>query len=501
MKDVTMPAGTASLPAVSKVGGDFPGWVPPMLVKELRQGLRQRGFVGGLVAAQAVLVILFITGFVTDVGNGSQMGRTIDSFFWGTLFATVLVLTPLRAMGALSAEIEARTMDLLLLTRLNAWRIVWGKWVSLMVQSLLLVVALLPYGVVRYFLGSVNLVSDLKTITVMLGAGGALTALGLWLSGVHRGIRILIVVGVLYASFGAASGFRGYSSIVEQIFDPSYSGGLSGVYVVFICTGWFGGCVLLWSLTMAVRWFAPMAENHAIGPRLMPLAFALPIAFLVGINMDLAKFYLFFWLCVATAIAAGEIANGRELMTIHLRGGLGRVRGLGAAFLPGWPSAALWAAGLTALVTAGWGAADMISTANLNFGDVPWLAVLAWTGLVFPVLLVSLVPTLKRQAGLLYFGLQVILGLTGVMAGSSNVGHSSSQWAQLFDWISHAVPGTSFWYALYELKEPGDTPGLVFAQLLGVVLTLVMMLWAAKPYWINVRLMRVMAAPKFDRKG
>ena len=37
---------------------DFPRWLPPMLVKELRQGLRMRGFVATLVGFQVLMLVL-----------------------------------------------------------------------------------------------------------------------------------------------------------------------------------------------------------------------------------------------------------------------------------------------------------------------------------------------------------------------------------------------------------------------------------------------------------
>ena len=57
MTTATAPAAAAPVaPAASIVARDFPGWLPPMLVKELRQGLRTRGFVSTLVGFQAVKV-------------------------------------------------------------------------------------------------------------------------------------------------------------------------------------------------------------------------------------------------------------------------------------------------------------------------------------------------------------------------------------------------------------------------------------------------------------
>ena len=39
---------------------DFPDWFGPMLVKELRQGLKTRGFVFSFIGLQTVLVLVLI---------------------------------------------------------------------------------------------------------------------------------------------------------------------------------------------------------------------------------------------------------------------------------------------------------------------------------------------------------------------------------------------------------------------------------------------------------
>jgi hypothetical protein len=469
---------------------DFPGWMPPMLVKELRQGLRQRGFVGGLIAAQAVLVIMFATGFATDTGNGSSSRSMIDGFFWCTMFATLLLLAPLRALSALSAELEGRTMDLLLLTRLDSWRIVWGKWVSLMAQSLLLAVALLPYAVVRYFFGAVGILQDLAIIAYMLAACGAFTAAGLWASGMNRVVKMLLVIAMILVSFSVFGGmlsrrmFMGGSIIVHS--SGSMPGWLGVSWMV-----WTTAAVIAYFLMMAVRWFAPLAENHAIGPRLIPLALAAPFPVLAwvgggsGMGEAIAS-----WLVVCGVIALIEMASAREVLAIHLRGRLGKGgvwRVIGSALLPGWPSAALWLALLLASTGLAWGIVDWRMTNDLKTPEMLWLGVLAWTGLVFPAVLVSLVPSAGRVAGVLYFILHILLGIFAMMAGSDSLSQKAPAVMLLLDWISHAVPTTSFWHAVNELDRGTELVGVGFGQSLGVAVTLALMIFTARRYWVIVR--------------
>jgi len=135
---------------------------------------------------------------------------TANGFFWTLITIALLVVTPSRALGSLKLEMTSRTIDLLLLTRLDAWRIVTGKWLSLMAQAGLLLVSLLPYGIVRYFAGSVDLVNDAQQCAALLGGAALLTAAGLWGAGLGRIVGIL---GVVLGVFAYGSGSRFFATI------------------------------------------------------------------------------------------------------------------------------------------------------------------------------------------------------------------------------------------------------------------------------------------------
>ena len=467
---------------------DFPTWLPPMLVKELRQGLRQRGFVGGLIVVQAVLLIVFVWGFATETGGGSSRSM-IDSFFWGMMGFVLLASAPMRALSGLSAELDSRTMDLLLLTRLDAWRIVWGKWVSLLTQTVLLAVTLLPYAVVRYFFGAVDLVTDFQVIAGLLAGGAVLTGAGLWASGLPRALRVLVIIGLVLVLLAGMNGMMFGMRHGASVWGTGSPG------LVWALVLWAGALGLLYSLALAVRWFAPPAENHAILPRLVPFGLVLPIPVLVAFGrMEEAAAQTVLTLVALALAAAIELAGTREVMAIHLRAGMARAgwrRTAGLLFLPGWPSACGWLAAMALLGLACWGLADVVSIKDLKFLQVAWLVVLGWAGLVFPILLVSLVPTVGRVSGALYFGLHGILGIFAVMAGSSGLSRLAPTSMLIMDWISHAVPTTSFWHALVEFDRPSELPAVGFGQAVGVSVTLALMLWLARPYWDRVRFMQL----------
>jgi hypothetical protein len=209
------------------------------------------------------------------------------------------------------------------------------------------------------------------------------------------------------------------------------------------------------------------------------------------------------WLAVCGVIAAIELASARDVLAIHLRDRLGRGgvwRVFGPALLPGWPSAALWLALLLTAICSVWGIVDWQVADDLRAGDVAWLAVLAWTGLVFPAVLVSLLPSAGRVSGVLYFLQHILLGIFAMMAGNDTLGRKAPSMMLLLDWISHAVPTTSFWHAINELNRPSELIGVRFGQSLGVALTLALMIFTARSYWAKVGQFRLSHAEAPDRK-
>jgi ABC-type transport system involved in multi-copper enzyme maturation permease subunit len=152
----------------------------PILVKELRQGIRSQLFTGSFLLVQA---LLFLFGLSFVLSDSLQKDSTADSLlFWTTLAVPLLILVPASASQAIEREVSGRTLDLLLLTRLSSYRIVLGKWASVVAQASLLLVSALPYVILRYFLGGIDVVGELKTLGGLLLASGLLAgiAMGFW---------------------------------------------------------------------------------------------------------------------------------------------------------------------------------------------------------------------------------------------------------------------------------------------------------------------------------
>ncbi len=172
-------------------GRSLDDWLSPILVKELRQGMRARVFVISFLLLQLFLGTLVLANVAAQYDRDTLEEQ--NHFFWVILGFALLVLTPLRSLVAISHEVKNRTMETVLLTRLTAWRVVFGKWSALFAQSLLLVSAVLPYVVLRYFIGGDDIVSDLEWILVLLWFSGVLIAAGIAISALTNVIIRIVI--------------------------------------------------------------------------------------------------------------------------------------------------------------------------------------------------------------------------------------------------------------------------------------------------------------------
>lgn len=430
-------ATTAS--AAPAARSDFPTWLPPMLVKELRQGLRTRGFVGAFVIFQLVMALMMIgtitTAQVTNEAARLSAAGTVNALFWGILAAQFLFVTPARALGSLQMEADSRTLDLLLLTRLSAWRIVVGKWASLMAQAGLLLIAMLPYGIVRYFAASADLVEDAQVCAALLGGCAVATAMGLWASGLPKLVRILAPVAMVF--FGLS-----WQSLARSTVGV-FSGGEPWLWCLD------GALVLVFFLVTAVRRIAPAAESHVLLARGLPLLALLPVPILAwagpGAGASLQWGFAVAFLAVVCAV---ELASLSKPMAAHWwawarKGWWGRI--VGRLVLPGWPSGLLY----TLLVT------GLIAVTALQNGVVPigeaahyvWMVMLGLVALVAPVIVLSFGGRAAARApGGVYILTFGALSTFGAIAWGL-----SQASLQKFGGIlpfARVLPGAGFWLSL-----------------------------------------------------
>lgn len=244
---------------------DFADWLSPILVKELRQGLKTRAFVSIFILVQLVMSLLVglqMLSIATGAGSGAM--STYDGFFWALVLIPLLVVMPARGLNCVSEEIKANTLDLVQLTHLSSFRIVLGKWVALISQTVLLVAAILPYAVLRYFFGEVDIVQDMNNIGATLAASVVLTAGAIALSSQHLVVRILIIIAALFTMM---------SGILGLLFSRVMGRGSTSFMSVdtFWLVAAFTVIYIYLLLEIAASKIAPLSENHAARKRLLAI--------------------------------------------------------------------------------------------------------------------------------------------------------------------------------------------------------------------------------------
>jgi hypothetical protein len=366
------PVAAVTLPADSpKVAllRDFPDRLSPMLVKELRQGLKSHVFTWGLIAMQLSLIVMTLISLETGNDNDT------NAFFWWSVAGTVCVLLPLRCANALRDESSANTLDTLLLTHLSAWRITLGKWLATCALQALVAMTALPYLILRYFAGGIDLVMEAAWLGVYLIFGMLVSAVMLGLSWLpHFLARAVFMLGVL----AGAAGFCG--GTIDEI-SRANNYGLDEMYRELRWYGTLYGMMLtawvaFFFLDLGAAQLAPISENRATRRRLAALA-------VLGIggaccfgnfpDRDTATFMAMFlgMGLVLPAIQAlcERPANFAPVLQPFVKRGLpGRLAG--RLLYPGWHTG-LWFALLLLVVSSGiftWLLLDMMASRRAMMG-------------------------------------------------------------------------------------------------------------------------------------
>ena len=240
-------------------GDDYPSWLSPMVVKELRQGVQSGAFAWTFIGLQAAMFLTFAITVASFEASNRSSRSTFEVFFWLMVAAAVLIIIPLRGLGAISGERAGSKLDLVQLTRLSATKIVFGKWLAIVAQAALIVSAILPYVVLRYFFGDVNVISDLAVIGWLFAGSMIVAAAAIATSTRPLWQRIAVFVLALLS--------------LRAILDPF------GTPRLFLAS-WAGLLVTLAFYTVALLQFAastiaPIAENHALRKRSLGLAIGL----------------------------------------------------------------------------------------------------------------------------------------------------------------------------------------------------------------------------------
>ncbi len=445
---------------------DFPDWLPPMLVKEFRQGLRAGSFVLLLVALHLGVSLVEAFGLAASVRSEST--QFVGVFFWGVVYAVLLLGAPLRGLAALHAEREARTLELLGAAGVSGTRLAWGKWISLMTQSCLMAVSLLPYFVLRYYTGGVDLALDARLLVLAVLASGSCVAAAIAASGLSRTL--------LRAALGAVFcvGFLSYWAAASALLDAP--GAIATLNLMQ--RGWIliaGGAALsvVVLLRLAGDAVGPASENGAVLARLL-LAPAWGAALIPALrSVEKPVFIGYLWgLGLLSLVVFAWHLSAVRVFDAHLRpfaraGAWGRFAAI--LLLPNWVGC-LWilplAAGALLVVVK----SIVAQTVLLFVGAFLASGLLLWR---------TCFPKVRNLAGL--FALYAVLGgLASAVSFALQAGWESR-------WLSF-VPSLGIWrYFSVESKNVPDASVLPEWRAAALMAFLVYLLACCVPAFVWVR--------------
>lgn len=181
---------------------DLPEGFDPMTAKELRQSLRRGSFVYPFLAIQLLAVVAIAAEF--------QLGHAAESSpyngmlnlellgtsgpFWMVVAAVCLVVMPMGGVILMGQELEEGNHELLLLTKLDRWKVVLGKFITLWGLCALTFVSLLPYVVVRYMVGGIEWWHEAACAGTILGGSAMISAGAIGASAFRRiGVRVAVL--------------------------------------------------------------------------------------------------------------------------------------------------------------------------------------------------------------------------------------------------------------------------------------------------------------------
>lgn len=241
-------AAAIAAPEALPFGERVAEWAGPLVVKEVRAGLKSWAFAVAFGLLLLVGFVVVLTSALVSTAVGEPRG---PAAFMGTTAAFALygqLLVPFIAFRAMVREREDETWVLLVLTGLGTDGIVRGKLLAALVQVGLGAAAMAPFMLLSYLLSGIGLTNVLLGVGWHLSLAFLLTSAGLGLgaqseSRLERTVSHFVVLGLSLFLGGLSMVLTGALAFNGErlLRDGESIGLLLGVPVAMLLLGW---CVL-----------------------------------------------------------------------------------------------------------------------------------------------------------------------------------------------------------------------------------------------------------------
>jgi ABC-type transport system involved in multi-copper enzyme maturation permease subunit len=184
------------------------------------------GLLGGFGYAFFVLAVIVTPGAAVSAQIGGYVFAAMAFF----QLALLGLFAPAMGAGAISGERERQTLDVLLVSQVSPFGVVWGKLVASLAFLLLLMVTSLPLFAAVFLFGGVDAQQFVLTMLITVMTGVTLGALSVFLSAIFR--RTLSATVTAYgAAFALMLGTLVLGSILSAVAILSPKGATTGLEV------------------------------------------------------------------------------------------------------------------------------------------------------------------------------------------------------------------------------------------------------------------------------
>lgn len=237
----------------------------PILVRELRQMVRSRFVVTMLNLYIGILVVvcLGMVAFTTvsqSESTGANLFNVLSTIMGAACFFVVVIYT-----GTVTAS-ERINADLMFSSALKPWQIVWGKFLSGLVLSLLLLSAVFPFFTLAYLLRGLDLVTFLSTVYGIFLLIHTVNAFVIYISSTVRTTTqsIFIGLGAFFLFFPLLQMM--YASIFFFGFGP-FSGFSMADWTFYLTMTLISLSIIVFFLIAAIVVISPPSSNRMVPMR------------------------------------------------------------------------------------------------------------------------------------------------------------------------------------------------------------------------------------------
>lgn len=220
--------------------------VNPVFEKEIKRHTRSIKISWIVCASNLVLGMIALTCFF---GESSALGYMRASSYTMpvrcymmmayALFAMILIAVPAIAGGSISLEREQKTLDVLLTTNLNPWKIIYGKLESALSIVFLLTFSAFPAIALVFAFGGIQFIDLFFLLVILLLTGIYLGSLGICCSVIFKKTTIATVMSYVFmllflAGTIVAAGMGFYVSKIQGTGQAMASAPSAGAFIYLL---------------------------------------------------------------------------------------------------------------------------------------------------------------------------------------------------------------------------------------------------------------------------